>query len=265
MEPIYTFANCRFAYQLDWSVSVFWRETAEEDDWLEYLRAAAEADGVRILQHHFGGQGGRSTSQFLVSTRPDVSPQSMLRSVKGRLQHLLRDARPRAFRRHHGFRSIGSTRRDTAEGYVASQHDHHPMADPQTQELLARFRMADPSVDLARPRESSHGRYWYGLHVVLENEDGWCEVDPAVLKALWQMLLKAARGKSHLLSRASILANHVHLVLGCRPAEAPGEVALGYMNNLAYACAMQPIFRHSAYLGTLGEYDIGLPEMRGGS
>ena len=89
--------------------------------------------------------------------------------------------------------------------------------------MLERFRMADRAVDLSRPRESSHGRYWYNLHVVLENEGGWSEIDPSVLEAVWQMLLRAARAKSHLLSRASILANHVHLLLGCRPEEAPAS------------------------------------------
>ena len=33
-------------------------------------------------------------------------------------------------------------------------------------------------------------------------------------------------------------------------------VALAYMNNLAYAHGMQPLFYHSYYAGTFGTYDL---------
>jgi hypothetical protein len=72
------------------------------------------------------------------------------------------------------------------------------------------------------------------------------------------MILKIARQRGHLLSRAAIVADHVHLALGCGIAVSPMEVALCYMNNLAYAMGMRPVFMFSYYVGTFGEYDRGV-------
>jgi len=49
----------------------------------------------------------------------------------------------------------------------------------------------------------------------------------------------------------------VDITLGCRIDRSPEEVALGYLNNCAYACAMKPVFQFSYYVGTFGEYDRG--------
>jgi hypothetical protein len=50
-SPIYTPANCAPAYQLNWSVTAFTRTTLPRcDEWLDDLKAAMEADGVRILE-----------------------------------------------------------------------------------------------------------------------------------------------------------------------------------------------------------------------
>lgn len=61
-----------------------------------------------------------------------------------------------------------------------------------------------------------------------------------------------------LLARAAILADHVHLELGCLPQMAPSQVAFGFMNNLAYAFRMRAILEFSYYVGTIGEYDRGV-------
>ncbi len=94
--PIYTVANCKAAYQLNWASSLFWHGSVADAAWLPELQAATEADGVRVLEHRFAKPG---VSQLLVSSRPDVAPQRVVWSVKGRLQHLVRREHPKAF--HH--------------------------------------------------------------------------------------------------------------------------------------------------------------------
>lgn len=69
--PIYTAENCTAAYQLLWSLSIFWREPMDSDDWLKPLNAQTEGDDVRLLRHRFARDGH---SLFLVSTKPQVSP-----------------------------------------------------------------------------------------------------------------------------------------------------------------------------------------------
>jgi len=256
MNPIYTAANCGTAYQLNWSLSVFWRQPVAEAPWLEGLQAATEPDGVRVLRHCVSGD---KTSQFLLSTQPHVTPEAMVRIVKGRLQHLLGRQCPKPFRRKYGLRSMGSVGREAIESYVRSQHHHHPAADPEVQALLQQFQIAHPEVDLSEPRATAHARYWYNLHVVLVNEGRWRETDKMVLAALRDMIAQVSRKRGHRLAQGAVLADHIHLALGCALAEAPLAVGLCYMNNLAFASGMRPIFRSSMYLGTFGEYDLSVP------
>ena len=194
----------------------------------------------------------------------------MIRSVKGRLQNLIRQQAPKAFQRNYCVRSIGSATRQVVEDYVAGQLGHHPMADPDVQQRLAKFQKVYPDVDLSQPCFSAHGMYWYNLHVVLVNDDRWMEIREEVLSKLSSMIERAAAKHGHRLSRVGLLPDHVHMTIGCPIEESPQEIALGYLNNCAYACGMKPVYRFGYYVGTIGEYDRGgcscqtwLPPARG--
>ena len=253
--PIYTSANCRAAYQLNWVLSIFWREKAASDGWLDQLKDATAADGVRILQHRFEQP---CVSQFLVSTEPLVAPSALVRCVKGRLQYLVRHERPKAFRRNFGLRSVGSATREAVERYVESQLGRHRMAAARVQDRLERFQIRRDEVDLAKPRQTAHALYWYNLHVVFIRDGRYMEVREQELARAREVILKASEKHGYLLSRAGIVPDHIHLTLGCTPGDAPCDVALRYMNNLAYACGMKPVFEFGFYVGTFGEYDLGV-------
>ncbi len=255
LAPIYTTENCRPAYQLNWVLSVFWNQSPDKSPWLDSLKEATEPDGVRILQHQFAESG---VSQFLLSTKPDVAPPQFVRSVKGRLQHLIRDECPKAFQRNYGFRSIGSLKRDAVESYVQSQVEHHPMADPGVQERLRHLQIRNETVDLCRPQHSGHAVYWYNLHIVLVRDSRHMEIRQEQLESVRRMILKASEKHGYRLSHAGIVPDHIHLALGCNSEQAPVEVALCYINNLAFACEMKPIFKFGFYAGTFGEYDLGV-------
>jgi len=86
MDPLYTSANCKAAYQLRWSLALFSMvDLPPVETWKADLGAAVENDGVRLLECHV--QAPR-VSLFLLSTQPQVSPPLIVKSVKGRLQHL---------------------------------------------------------------------------------------------------------------------------------------------------------------------------------
>jgi len=254
-DPLYTAANCEAAYQLDWSYSLFWRQSPAGFSWLSPLQRATERDGVRVLEHQFDTP---NVSKFLVSTTPCVRPRVIAQRVKGRLQHLLRRESPEAFRRNYALRSVGSTRREKLDRYLESQLEHHPMVDPRLQERLKEYQIVCPEVDLAQPSRTSHAIYWYNLHLVMVNDWRSIEVRHEVLSALREMILKASKRKSHCLSRAAIVPDHIHVTLRCGLEESPEEVALSYMNNLAYACGMKAVFKLSYYVGTFSEYDLGV-------
>jgi len=253
MQPIYTPDNVKPAYQLNWGLTLFWRQTAIPDvEWLDALQETTESDGVRVLKHRITDTGA---SQFFVSTKPHVAPKEPIRSVKGRLQHELQQQVPKAFQRNYCLRSIGTVTREVIEAYVGNQLGHHRMADPRVEQRLLRFQKSFPNVDLKKPAFTSHGKYWHNLHVVIVNDHRWMEIRENVLQKLLAMVEGAAAKHGHRLSRTAVLPDHIHLTLGCDIADSPEEVALGYLNNCAYAYGMKPMYRYSYYVATFGEYD----------
>jgi len=203
MEPLYTPANCKPAYELRWSLALFAPGPLSlPENWLPLLKKVVENDGVRILEHH---SRDPVVHLFLVSTKPHVAPPALVKSVKGRLQHLIRDRHPDAFRRNFSLTSVGEVRREVVEDYVANQLGHHRMADSRMQERLAKFQLTFPEVDLSQPQFSSHGRYLCNLHLVLVHDGRWMELDETRLTMTRDMLLKAAKRKGHRLSRIACL------------------------------------------------------------
>ena len=87
--------------------------------------------------------------------KPNVSPSQLVRCVKGRLQSLIRDCHPRAFRRNYRIESVGEVNANALDGYVARQTKRHPMAGPHVQRRLDELQFHEPCVDLSRIRYSS--------------------------------------------------------------------------------------------------------------
>lgn len=254
--PIYTPKNCIPAYQLSWGVTFSWRTPQTEQAWLDPLRQLLERDGVRLLRHRYvsDAQGERRISQFLVSTKPDVAPVLMVQRLKGRLQHLIRSQQPKAFRGGHSFRSLGSTTREHVEAYLCSQLEHHLNGQDRMRDRFRDLQLEMTGVDLSEMRASSHGQYWYNLHIVVVNQDRWRELSLDRLELIRATLPVIAQKRGHLLSRAGILPDHLHLSIGCTPDLCPEQVALCYMNNLAYVLGMNAVYEYSYYVGTFGEY-----------
>jgi len=132
------------------------------------------------------------------------------------------------------------------------------MADPRVQSRMMDYQIQCPEIDLSQPQRSSHALYWYNLHIVFENDGFYNEIRDEKLSGMCDLIVKVARKKSHGLSRGGIVANHIHLALSCNLNESPAEVAMAYMNNLSYFWDMRPILKYSCYIGTFGEYDIGV-------
>jgi REP element-mobilizing transposase RayT len=211
----------------------------KDTHWFNDLKRALEPDGLHLLGHH---SPEPHVSQFSLSSLPHVTPVLMVNRVKGRLQHIVRSSVPKAFQRNYALRSFGSATRAAIQGYIASQLGHHRMADPRVDTLLQRFQLVHPEVDLANPRTTSHGIYWYNLHIVVVHQERWAEVRETVLSGVADMVERVCRARGFLLSRAAIMPDHVHLALGCPIERAPADVTLSFLNNLAYVYDMKPVF-----------------------
>lgn len=253
-RAIYTVENCKVAYQLNWSLTIFWNQSPPRpESWLEALRTKTEQDGVRILEHRVLQS---NSSQFLLSTKPNVSPATAIRSVKGRLQYLVRSTLPQAFRRNYSIHSVGSANVDAIQRYVDSQIEHHPLADPRMQEKIARFQYIDEGVDLSVVRRSSYGEFIYDLHLVLVHSERLADVREESWHLTRNTIRRIANKKGHLLSRAGLLVDHVHSAIGCDVKDSPEDIAMSYLNNLSYVHEMKALYQFGYYVGTFGPYDL---------
>jgi len=253
MTPIYLPENCTPAYQLNWSVALFGRSTFPAPDaWLGALKTATESDGVRILEHR---HSAANVTQFFVSTRPNLAPSDIVRSLKGRWQYILRSEYPTLFRRNYSIISVGDANSETLDRYVGGQVARHPMVDARVTQRLAGFQFHDPSVAIDQVRIGNYGRFVYGLQIVIENQGGWSEIREDVLAGSRAMILQASKSKNWQLARIGLVCNHIHILLGCHVTESPQDVALSLLNNLAFAQGMRPAFRFGYYAGTFGKYN----------
>lgn len=259
-QPLYTPQNCSAAYQLCWSLALFpVGKTPPAEVWLEPLRAVTERDQVRILECDDRSEEGLL---LLVSTLPQVSPPDIVKSVKGRLLHLLRPITKVQFRRNFSLTSVGSVKLETVEKYVETQLAHHQLAAQRSQILMKEFSISRSNVDLAEPVLSSHGRYVTAVHLVLVHAERWRIVDREFHSKTCGAIDAVANRKEYRLSRFSILPDHLHLVLGITYRDSPEQVALSFMNNIAYTHGMERLWMNSYYVGTVGSYDLSAVRRR---
>ena len=253
-EPIYTSENVTPAWQLIYSLTVFWKTSPGTDSWLADLSEQVVADGLRILEHRFSNA---ATSMFLISTTPGVPPVRIPARIKGRLQHLLKSTILQPFQRNYDLVSVGSTRGEKTEEYVRSQVERHLADDEVLRRQFADLQIMTPDVDLLQPRYVRRGRCTCNLHLVLmhfprervECVEKWGQ--------LRDMIRRWANSKRCLLSRVGLLPDHLHLTFGLNSESPPLEAALTLMNNIAWVHGMRPILMPSFHVSTFGRYDLG--------
>jgi hypothetical protein len=141
------------------------------------------------------------------------------------------------------------------EKYVANQVEHHQLADPRIQQRLLESQVFENTLDLDAFRASEHGQFVYNLHAVLENADHLTDVRPTWLTSIREWTTRVCAKKGWRLSRLGLVHHHLHLLLGCDVVDAPSEVVVSLMNNLAFGQRMKPVFAFGFYVGTFGSYD----------
>lgn len=253
--PIYTLENTTCAFQVIYSLAVFWKNPCPGDLRLPELRTQCETAQLRILQHRFSTT---TCSLFLVSARPNVAATEIVRGVKGRLQTLVLASRPNAFQRNYDIHSIGSTTREKTENYVAGQLQHHAIDRDHIRSCrLDDLQVINPDVDLGRFRLTGHGRYRCNLQIAVRFAGQGVPLSSTSLERLRAITKLTATPHQLLLSRLDLLSDHLHLVVGIPATRDPASVTLSFMNNIAWKFGMQPVLWHSCYIATIGEYDLG--------
>jgi len=212
-----------------------------------------EQDGFRLLETRFSPE--RILMTF--SVKPGVVPTLFTARVKGRLQRALAGAGLRvAFSRKLAMQSIGENHREDVEAYISNQIARESWADPRIVQQLAPFTVTNPSVDLSVPTETTSGRYWYNLHLVLVTEKRWRNSEVSWLAKIRDQSFRIAEKKGYGISRLSVMPDHLHFSLRGNIEHSPEQIALAFQNNLAYILGKARVWRDTYYVGTFGEYDM---------
>jgi REP element-mobilizing transposase RayT len=162
-----------------------------------------------------------------------------------------------SFSRKVAFRSIGENTREQVEAYIANQVTKECFVDDRFSEFMKSFTVTDPSARLEDPTATNSGRYWYNLHVVLVTDSRMRITDERSLNLIGEICDKVAAKKAYRMACRSVMPDHVHLALRGDIEQSPEEIALAFMNNIAFAFGQKAVFRPSFYVGTFGEYDMG--------
>lgn len=195
--------------------------------------------------------------QLTVAAQPKHSPVWISQRLKGRLDYALRKQGTQvSFVRKVSLRAIGHNRTGVVDRYVRDQLKHVDLADPRYRATLADAAIHNREVDLAQPAESSHGRYWYNLHLVFVVIDRYRIGGHGFLNKLREQVLTIAENQDCSLKRAAIMPDHMHIALRGNPKLSPEEIALNLQNATAQAAGCL-LWQHQFYVGTFGEYDKG--------
>jgi len=253
-SPLYDAASLRPAYHLrygwtGWPLT----GTVLPPEPPQFPVESWEGDGIRLLESSWSPD----SVQITFSVKPHICPVLLAARAKGRLQHAMRQQGLAVrFSRKIGVRSIGDNRTADVNTYIRNQTDKEPFADPRFRTLLERFTFTDPTVDLSRPTETKSGRYWYNLHLVLVLDAAYRIVDAQRLGVIRDQSPKIAAKKGHAVSCLSVMPDHLHLALRGNLDHSPEEIALSFLNNLAFALGQVRVWRRGYYAGTFGEYNM---------
>lgn len=218
---------------------------------LDRLATALQTDHLVLESHTWN----TNAVQLTVGAQPDQAPIWICQRLKGRLDHALRQqVTPVAFSRKVSLRAIGHNRTGVVEQYVRDQLAHVDLADTKYKALLADVAIHNPEVDLAEPAESSHGRYWYNLHVVFVVADRYRVGDRGFLDRLRERVMSVAAEQGCALKRVAIMPDHMHVALRGNPKLSPQDIALGLQNASAEAAGCR-LWEDRFYMGTFGAYD----------
>ena len=229
-------------------------------DLIADLTCDLKSDALELESHTWTS----GAIHLTVAASPDVAPVRVAQRLKGRLDHVLRSrGAPVSFSRKVSLRAIGHNRTPVVEGYVRDQLKHVELADPRYRELLASVTVNDATVDLSAPAISSHGRYWYSLHVVFVVAGRYRVGEQGFLERLRERVMDIAKQLGCALKRVAVMPDHMHLALRGDPKLSPGAIAVELQEATAEVAGCR-LWEEGFYVGTFGDYDYGAVKGAGG-
>jgi putative transposase len=204
--------------------------------------------------------------QMVLSLRPNQRISEALKKLKGRSSGALcREfgIAPPLWARGYLARSVGRVRVQAVRRYLAEQAAHHGYSK-RTLAPVFRFRAPEP-----RLLATAHATFDLTHHLVLATKFRRAVFGSNMGEALVNYWTKVAARRGFALDQATVLPDHVHLLVRITPKTTVEEITLSLMNNGQYFIAkrfpralveakIDQLWQASAYAGTCGELTTAL-------
>lgn len=238
---------------------------AEPDEpFFTELAGAWASDGLEILSRKWTPE----RVQVTFRADPAATPVFVTARAKGRLDHALRKTgKPTAFSRRVGFRTLGDNTSPVVLHYLARQYDRADLADPKYIDQLRSASWVNPDFDAADPQPTSHGRYWFDLHMVLVTEGRFRigrSIKPLDLR---DATLEWGKNLERIVSRSpsghaqpgvkslAVMHDHLHVVFRGPISQSPQDMAGDLLTRLNRRAGCR-LMQERIYVGSFSEYSV---------
>lgn len=260
LEP---FTELHWAYQLHHYICfrTRWRHEVFADTNREALLAPLLAEvcgnhGYHLLQYKVYADHLRC----LLSLRPDQSISVVINKLKSNLSRELcvgLGLQAPLWATGYMARSVGRVRIHAVKKYIAHQAEHHGYS-ARVSPPVFRYRSAQQASLLG-----AHAVFDLGYHLVFATRYHRSVFGSRLGRELVDYWLNVAGKKGFALDQASVLPDHVHLLIRLKPKTTVEECALSLMNNSQHwiernhkralvEAKIDRVWQPSAYAGTCG-------------
>jgi len=266
MEPL---TEIRFAYQLHYDIGfrthrrkVIFSSAARVDACSSRLAEVCERHGYHLLEEAVYADHLR----LALSLRPSDTISKTLQKLKGNLSGLLGpEFRVQPPMWADGFlgRSVGRVRIDAVKKYLENQAEHHGY-NCRSHPPVFRYRAEQPKALAA-----AHTVFDLSHHIVLATRYRCGMFGSRIGEELLRYWLAVAHKRGFAIDAATVLPDHVHLIVRIVPKMSVESCALALMNNgqswyakhfssLLVGAEVDRLWQPSAYVGTCGELTTAL-------
>ena len=235
-------------------------------DRLEALSQELSHISERHGYHLLRAKGYPDHLRCLLSLRPSDSISKILQTVKTNLSRELGlRFQLQAPVWANGFlaRSVGRVRIEAVKHYLDSQSEHHGYAE-RTHTPVFRFVAKTPIALTA-----AHSVFDLNHHVVLATGYRRAIFGSGIGNALLEYWERVATKKGFAIDRATVLPDHIHLLMRIVPKLSIEDCVLALMNNgqhwfgkhypqLLVKAGLNQLWQPSAYVGTSGKVTTAL-------
>ena len=261
LEPL---TELRWAYQLHYYICfrTRWRrkEFGEANRKASLSRALAEVCGnhdYHLLQHKVYPDHLRC----LLSLKPDQALSIVINKVKSNVSREFCSEfslEPRLWATGYLARSVGRVRIQAVKQYLAQQSEHHGYSGRVSPPVF-RYRIDQPTA-----LSAAHAVFDLSYHLVLATRNRRSVFGSRLGSELVDYWQKVALKRGFAIDEASVLPDHVHLLVRLTPKMSIQECAISLMNNsqdwmgkhhqtALLRAAVDTLWQPSAYAGTCGK------------